>query len=153
MPFTALQFASPAPFPRSVVRRPLFASLICAGFPSPADDHRERTIDLNEELIRNEPATFFLRILGQSGHDKLTRDGFVRDGDLVIMDRSLTPQNGDVIIATIAGESFCKRFRKEGKRVWLESANREYPTIVPGPETEMIVEGVITYSIHRQRGA
>ncbi len=122
--------------------------MVCAGFPSPADDHQERTIDLNEELIRNEAATFYYRVIGDSG-----RDNFVRDGDIAVVDRSLTPTSGDVVLAVIDGENCFKRLRIIGKRVWLESANREYPDISITGEATLVIEGVVTHTIHKHRHA
>ena len=141
-----LELLRPAPFPRPAVRRPLCSTLICAGFPSPADDHQERTIDLNEELLRNEAATFYYRVIGESG-----RDNFVRDGDIAVVDRSLTPVNGDVVLAVIDGENCFKRLRMAGKKVWLESANKEYPDIVFTGECVLTIEGVVTHTIHTHR--
>ena len=84
------------PFPRRLVRVPLLETMICGGFPSPVDDHKECAIDLNEELVRNEPATFLFRVSGHSG-----RDEYVRDGDIAVCDRSLKPRHGHVVVATI----------------------------------------------------
>ena len=141
-----LQRCRPAPFPRPVVSRPLFAAHICAGFPSPADDHAERSIDLNQELIRNEPATFFYRVIGESG-----RDNFVRSGDIAVVDRSLTPASGDVVLAVLDGEKCFKTLRMVRGRIWLESANREYPDIELGSESVLVIEGVVTHTIHAHR--
>ena len=125
---------------------PSLTTPVCAGFPSPADDHQEDPIDLAAALVRNEPATFILRATGQS-----MRERFVRDGDLLIMDRSLTPKNGDVVAATLDGDSCIKFFCREGGRVWLESANPDYPPIPVGPDAELVIEGVLTWSLHKLR--
>ena len=125
---------------------PLLSTRVCAGFPSPADDHQEGPIDLVAELIRNEPATFLFRATGQS-----MRERFVRDGDLLIMDRSLTPKSGDVVAATLNGDSCIKFFCREGNRMWLESANPDYPPIEVGPDAELVIEGVLTWSLHKLR--
>lgn len=143
-------FHRPAPFPRPVVRRPLCATMICAGFPSPADDHQERTIDLNEELIGNEAATFFYRVIGESGHSSLTRDGFVRNGDIAVVDRSVTPAHGNLVLAVVDGELCFKKLRMVKRRVWLESSNEAYPMIEITGECTLVIEGVVRWTIHKQ---
>ena len=77
------------------------------GFGAAADDYMERGIDLNEQLIRNKPATFFMRVSGSS----MTNAG-IYDGDIVIVDRSLKPQNGKIVIAVIDGEMLIRRYEK-----------------------------------------
>ena len=139
-------FLRPAPFPRPTVYRPLCATMICAGFPSPADDHQECPIDLNEEIIQNEAATFYYRVIGESG-----RDNFVRDGDIAVVDRSLTPIHGDVVLAVVDGELCFKQLCLTNKKVWLSSANREYPDIEITGECTLVIEGVVTHTIHAHR--
>ena len=138
----------PAPFPRRLVRLPMLETMICGGFPSPADDHRERTVDLNEELIRNEPATFLFRVVGHSG-----RDEYVRDGDIAVCDRSIKPRHGHIVAATIDDESCVKMFCQRGGRTWLASANPLYPDIELSDESEVVIEGVVTWTLHRHGGA
>jgi DNA polymerase V len=77
------------------------------GFGAAADDYMERGIDLNEQLIRNKPATFFMRVSGSS----MINAG-IYDGDIVIVDRSLKPQNGKIVIAVIDGEMLIRRYEK-----------------------------------------
>ena len=77
------------------------------GFGAAADDYMERGIDLNEQLIRNKPATFFMRVTGNS----MVNAG-IYDGDIVIVDRSLKPQNGKIVIAVIDGEMLIRRYEK-----------------------------------------
>jgi DNA polymerase V len=77
------------------------------GFTAAADDYMERGIDLNEQLIRNKPATYFMRVTGNS----MINAG-IYDGDIVIVDRSLKPQNGKIVIAVIDGEMLIRRYEK-----------------------------------------
>src|SRR6187549_914745 len=77
------------------------------GFSAAADDYMERGIDLNEQLIRNKPATYFMRVTGNS----MINAG-IYDGDIVIVDRSLKPQNGKIVIAVIDGELLIRRYEK-----------------------------------------
>src|SRR5471030_2397814 len=91
--------------------RPLFAARVPAGFPSPADDYIERSLDLNEHLIRHPAATFFVRASG----DSMT--GSIHSGDLLVVDRSLEAADGSVVIAVIDGELTVKRLRRRGDGV------------------------------------
>ena len=126
--------------------------MVNAGFPSPADDHTERSIDLNEEIVRNEAATFYYRLIGHSGHSEhCGHNGFARDGDIAAVDNSLTPVNGDLVIAIVDGEKCCKKLRMVGKRVWLESSNEAYPIIEITGECTLVIEGVVTHTIHSHR--
>lgn len=86
---------------------PLFTSTVPAGFPSPADDHIEGKLDLNEHLVRRPAATFFVRASGES-----MRGAGIFDGDLLIIDRGVTPQPDDIVIAILQGELTVKRLRK-----------------------------------------
>lgn len=79
-----------------------------AGFPSPADDHLQLPLDLNQLLIKNHPATFFLRVKGSS----MLASG-IHDGDILIVDRSVTATNGKVVIAAVDGELLVRRFQKQ----------------------------------------
>lgn len=83
------------------------ATANATGFGAAADDYAERGIDLNEQLIRNKPATFFMRVSGNS----MVNAG-IFDGDIVIVDRSLKPQNGKIVIAVIDGEMLIRRYEK-----------------------------------------
>ena len=81
------------------LQRPLFLSGVSAGFPSPADDYLDRKLDLNEHLIKNPAATFFVRVAG----DSMTGAG-INDNDILVVDRSLEPCNGSIVIAVVYGE-------------------------------------------------
>ena len=95
-----------------------------AGFPSPADDYLEGALDLNEHLIRYPAATFFLRVIG----DSMVGAG-IHSGDLLIVDRSINPVDGRIVIAIIDGELTVKRLSQQHGKVRLISENPNYPTI------------------------
>ena len=135
-----------APFPRLRRTVALVEELVCAGFPSPSADYRQRPIDLNEELIAKPLATFLIRVSGRSGEGD-----FVRDGDIIVVDRSLKPRDGDEVIVVVENDTCVKRFRQSGARKWLESATEGYPVIELGPESEVRCEGVVTWSLHKIR--
>jgi DNA polymerase V len=124
---------------------PLFSSRIPAGFPSPADDHVEDRIDLNEELIRNPPATFMIRVEGSS-----MIDANIYDGDIIIVDRSIEASDGQVIVAVVDGKFTVKRLSiRQGKvRLLPENQDPTYQPIEFKDGQELIVWGVVTNVIH-----
>jgi DNA polymerase V len=93
-------------------QRPLYQQSISAGFPSPAEDHCDRKLDLNRHYIKNPAATFFVTVSG----DSMTGAG-IHNGDRLIVDRSLEPSSGRVVIAVINGEHTVKRLHREGDRL------------------------------------
>ncbi|MDR2696169.1 MAG: translesion error-prone DNA polymerase V autoproteolytic subunit [Deltaproteobacteria bacterium] len=123
---------------------PLYLSPVAAGFPSPAEDYLDRKLDLHAHLVRNHAATFFLRASG----DSMIKAGIL-DGDLLVADRSLTPGNGSVVIAAVAGELTVKYLEKRRGRVLLVPANEEYPEIDISENEDTVIWGVVTYAIHK----
>ncbi len=125
-------------------RRPaLMTSTVAAGFPSPADDHAEDRLDLNSLLIKRPAATFFVRVSG----DSMLERG-IHDGDLLVVDRSLEPCDGSVVIAVVDGELTVKELRRRNGRAWLTAANTGYPPISLETESEAHIWGVATCVIH-----
>lgn len=124
--------------------RPLFASTIAAGFPSPADDYIDRSLDLNEHLIKHPAATYFLRVSG----DSMTGAG-IFNNDMLIVDRSIAPQDGNVVVAVLDGELTVKRLRKRDGLTFLVPENPDYPTLFPSTESEFTVWGVVQHVIHK----
>ena len=119
---------------------PLFMHSVPAGFPSPADDYLDSSLDLNSYLIKHPAATYLARAKGHS------MEGCgIFDGDLLIIDRSLEAQDGQIIIAALNGELTCKILDKKQQR--LISANKNYPPIHISESSELIVEGVVIHSI------
>jgi len=126
------------------VNIPLLSDSISAGFPSPADDYREENIDLNEHLLRNPFSTFFLRVKGDS-----MIDSGIYDKDLIIVDKSLTPRPGNVVIAMIDGEFTVKRFSMKNNKLYLKAENHNYPNFNFEDHNDIQIWGVVTYSIHK----
>lgn len=124
--------------------RPLLASRVEAGFPSPADDHVERTLDLNEELITHPAATFFLRASGRS-----MQGAGIHDGDLLVVDRSIPSDTGTVVIAVVDGEFTVKRLRRTSAGMILDAEHPDYPPIPIGSETDVRIWGVVTWVLHQ----
>jgi DNA polymerase V len=125
---------------------PLVSASVEAGFPSPADDHLERGVDLNEELIRNPAATFLVRVKGES-----MRDARIHSGDTLIVDKSVTPADRQIVVAMIDGEFTVKRFRKVDGRVFLEAANSSFASIEVGEDQELTIWGAVTFVIHQAK--
>jgi DNA polymerase V len=123
--------------------RPLFLSGVSAGFPSPADDYLDRKLDLNEHLVKNPAATFFVRVAG----DSMTGAG-INDNDILVVDRSLEPCNGSIVIAVVSGELTVKRLLKNKGSCRLIAANPDYPDLEINEETPLEIWGVATYAIH-----
>jgi DNA polymerase V len=114
------------------------------GFGAAADDYMERGIDLNEQLIRNKPATFFMRVSG----DSMTGAG-IFNGDTVIVDRSIKAVNGKVVIAVLNGEMLIRRFEKTFSRIRLvPETPRLSPIDVDLSGADFSIWGVVTYVIH-----
>ena len=113
------------------------------GFPSPARDFTEGTIDLNEELIPHPYATFIVRARG----DSMVGSG-IYPGDLLIVDRSIKPQNESIIIAVLDGELSVKILRLKNKQVNLSSSNKNYADVPVSEEMDFTIWGVCTNVIH-----
>ena len=122
---------------------PLLNECISAGFPSPADDYIDIGIDLNEELIRHPTSTFLLRVSG----DSMNGAG-VHNNDLLIVDRSLNPRPGHIVIAVLDGAFTLKRLVLKGETLCLQAENPHYPSIELQQYDNIQIWGVAMYSIH-----
>ncbi len=120
---------------------------VVAGFPSPAEQYLEPPLDLNELLVKCPAATYFVKVEG----DSMVGVG-IHDGDLLVVDRSLNPANGDVIIACVDGDFTVKTYRKDARGVRLEPANPAYPVITLAEGQELDYFGKVTAFIHRFTG-
>lgn len=129
-----------APFAKTHRRLNLYLSRVRAGFPSPADDYVERTLDLNEHLVKHPAATILVRAQGDS-----MKGRGIYSGDILIVDRSLKPCHGNIVIAALSGELTCKIF--DAKQKALLSANKNFPPIAIGDDSDLIIEGVVVHSI------
>jgi DNA polymerase V len=121
-----------------------YTSQIPAGFPSPAEDFMEKRLDLNEYLIKNQAATFLIKVNGNS----MVNAG-IFDGDILIIDRSLEAKDGKIVLGVLNGEFTIKRIRKKGKKLLLTPENENYNAIEITEEMDFQVWGVVTYSIHK----
>ena len=140
-----MKVETPIPFAhRTSLSIPLVTAIVDAGFPSPADDHMERSIDLNEELIRNKAATFCVRVQGES-----MRDAGIHSGDVLIVDRSVTPRDKQIVVAMIDGGFTVKRLRQRAGEIFLEPANADFPSIQISEDQELTIWGAVTYIIHK----
>ena len=122
---------------------PLFGCKISAGFASPADDHLEKSIDLNEMLIEKPAATFMLRVEG----DSMIGAG-IHDGDLLIVDRSITATHGSIVIAVVDGGLTVKRLNRSGGKVRLMPENPQYSAIEILEGEELMIWGCVRHVVH-----
>ena len=114
------------------------------GFPSPARDYTEGSIDINEKLILHPNATFIVRARGKS----MINAG-IYPGDLVIVDRSVKPTNGSVVVAVLDGELSIKILEVKKDEITLLSANKDYSSVHVSEEMDLIIWGVCIHSIHK----
>lgn len=135
----ALQVASGSGAPLAL------AESVAAGFPSPAQDYMEGTIDLNRELVAHPRSTFCVRVRGTS-----MRDAGLADGDILVVDRSIEAYDGATVVFILDGEFSVKTFTRRGGLVVMEPANPEFQPIVIEPDRDFEVWGVVTYVLHKQ---
>jgi len=123
---------------------PLFSHKVTAGFPSPADDYIEGRLSLDEHLIQHKDATFFVRAKGNS----MVGAG-IFDGDLLVVDKSLDPSSGDIVIAIVDGDLTVKRLIKRGDKVILKPENHRFMEIELQDGQELQVWGVVTSTVKK----
>jgi len=131
------------PVDRDAVPVDLYLCKVVAGFPSPADDYVEKSLDLNELLIKRPAATFFVRVEGES-----MLGAGIHPDDILVVDRSLTPGAGKIVVCALNGELTVKRLAREDQQWRLVAANPGYPDIAIHEGLETIIWGVVTASIH-----
>ena len=117
---------------------------VSAGFPSPADDFKEVRISLDRELVKNTESTFYARVSG----DSMIGAG-LDDGDLLVIDRSLNPENGKIAVCFIDGEFTVKRIKKERNKLYLIPENEKYEPIELKEESQLIIWGVVEFVIKK----
>ena len=142
----SLLSSTPVPLevPDTKVWLQMCAWKVPAGFPSPAADHARKRIDLNEHLIRNKEATFIFRVKG----DSMTGIG-IYEGDELLVDRSIEPKHGNIVLAVLNGEFTVKRLHRRGGVVKLLPENPIYPPIVLKDGEELTIWGVVTRNLHK----
>jgi DNA polymerase V len=122
----------------------LYSSSVSCGFPSPADEYLDGPLDLNDLLVKKPAATFFVRAKG----DSMIDEG-IFEGDILIIDRSVQPRSGQVVLAVINGEFTLKRLIKNGAQIILQPENPKYNPIQVTAEMDFQVWGVAVHCIHK----
>ena len=117
---------------------------VSAGFPSPADDFKELRISIDKEVVKNETATFYARVSGES-----MQGAGLDDGDLLVIDRSLEPEDNKIAICFIDGEFTVKRLKVKKDCVYLMPENPKYQSIKVTEDNELIIWGVVTYVVKK----
>ncbi len=123
------------------VQGPLYLAAVKAGFPSPADDYIEKTLDLNEYLIHHPAATFFVRVSGDS------MVPLICHGDILVVDKALTPYSGSIVIAAVNGELTVKRLVEQNGSTMLVPDNEAYQPIALTLDVDCTVWGVVVHII------
>ena len=136
----AILFPTKTPTP---IALPLFVGKVAAGFPSPADDYVEKNLDLNELLVQKPAATFFVRAQGES-----MLGAGIHPNDILVVDRSIEPAPGRIVICALDGELTVKRLERDNEQWQLKAENPAYPDIVIYDELDMVIWGVVTNVIH-----
>ena len=131
---------------KSEINKPLslglYPSSISAGFPSPAEDHLDIGLDLNEYLVKHPSSTFYIYVKGNS----MINSG-IYDGDLMIVDRSLQAASNSIVVAVVDGDFTVKRISKKGDDIYLMPDNKNYKPICIN-NTDSLIWGVVTHTIH-----
>jgi DNA polymerase V len=122
---------------------PFYSCAVSAGLPTSADDHTEGSLDLNQHLIKHPASTFFVRVSG----DSMILAG-IHEGDILVVDRSLEPRHGKVVIAAIDGHLTVKRLCKIQDRILLMPENENYQPIELQEGNDMVIWGVVTNVVH-----
>jgi len=135
-------FSYPASSPQTI-NIPLFSGKVAAGFPSPADDYIEKTLDLNDLLVQKPAATFFVRAEGES-----MLGAGIHPNDILVVDRSIDPVIGKIVICALNGELTVKRLKSIGEEIVLGAENPAYADIIVHKEIELVIWGVVTNVIH-----
>lgn len=127
----------------TTLNMPYFENGVSAGFPSPAEDHMHSKIDLNNLLIENPSATYYVRVNG----DSMLGAGIL-SGDLLIVDRSIEVTNNCIVVAHLDGEFTVKRIKKIKNKIFLQAENNNYKPIEITKEMDFELFGVVTHAIH-----
>ena len=122
----------------------MFSDSVQAGFPSPAEDHMDMDLNLNDYLVHNPSATFCVKAIGES-----MKDAGIKSGDIMIVDKSLEPRNRSIVLAVIDGEFTVKRVNLNDNELYLIPENSNFSPIKITQEMDFQVWGVVTYVIHK----
>lgn len=121
---------------------PVISDGIPGCLASQSDDFIELKIDLNRDLIQHPSATFFAKVSGES-----MMDAGIHDGDLIIIDRSLTPKDGDIAVCVIESEYTIKRIKIDSNCCWLVSSNKKDEPILVTEDSQFLIWGIVAHSI------
>lgn len=128
----------------SHMKLPLYSSRPQAGFPSPGDDQIERVLDINDLVVKHPASTFFVRVEGDS-----MEGAGIFGGDVLVVDRSLTPKDGSIVVAAVFGEMVVKHLCAKGDTYELVSANEHYAPIVVSGHEDCFIWGVVVGSVRQ----
>ena len=145
-PMPPLLQASPTPI---ALARPVYSGKVSAGqsrFPSPAQDYEQKFLDLNERYIKNQPATYFFDVEGNS-----MEGAGIFEGDVAIVDKSIKPRSSSIVVADVDGEWMIKRLYKRGNLIKLLSEHPDHKPISFSEGQELVIFGVVTYVIHQPK--
>ena len=125
-------------------KAPLFASEPAAGFPAPADDLVEKALDINDLVVENPASTFFVRVRGDS-----MEGAGIFSGDVLVVDRSVEPRDGKIVVAAVYGEMVVKRLKKIGEKHMLFSENDSYEPIEVNENDDCFIWGTVVGSVRQ----
>lgn len=129
---------------RSNAKLPLYSSRPQAGFPSPGDDQIEKVLDINDLVVKHPASTFFVRVEGDS-----MEGAGIFSGDVLVVDRSLTPKDGSIVVAAVFGEMVVKRLVQRGETHILASENTQYEPIEVSGNEDCFMWGVVVGSVRQ----
>ena len=129
---------------KNLVQVPLVNNKVAAGFPSPAAGYEEESLNINDLLITNAPATFYIRVTGNS-----MIDANIHEGDILVVDKSIEPVHGQVVIAIVNGDFTVKTLYMKDGDIKLLPANPDYPEILLSGEDQLNIWGVVSYAIKK----
>lgn len=115
---------------------------VVAGFPNTAENYTESELNLHEHVVKHPVSTFFLRAKGDS-----MKGVGIFTGDLVVVDRSISPISGAIVVASFDGEFTLKSYRKDKGVIWLDPANPRYKSIKISKESDFEIWGVVTHTV------
>ncbi|MDJ1497664.1 S24 family peptidase [Cytophagaceae bacterium DM2B3-1] len=122
---------------------PLYETYVPMGFPSPAENYTATSLDITTYLIRRKATTYYIKVEGDSMYP------VIQSGALLVVDRSLYPRSGDIVVALINRELMVKRIRYSEDQIYLVAENQAYPTVTITPYTDFEVQGVVTFAINQ----
>jgi DNA polymerase V len=142
MALPVVSYAARPPSTGDALELPFSLACVPAGFPSPAEDYLENSLDIAKYLVKRPKATFFMRVAG----DSMVGAG-IHDGDMIVIDRADQVKDGSIVVARLNDEFVVKRFRLIDGRQWLYPANEAYEPIEVTEDTDFEIWGRVTFAI------